>query len=92
VKSSAAVADDPVPFQIVDLSQEFWDPYKNVENELFAKLFVILNSHCDVIKFFKKQILWLQICKMSVSYHAISPQNPYFNIFNPPDRKPQFSD
>ena len=25
------------------------------------------------------------MCEMSVSYHAISPQNPYFNIFNPPD-------
>jgi hypothetical protein len=40
--SSAVVADGPVPFQIVDPSQEFWDPYRNVENELFAKLLVIL--------------------------------------------------
>src|SRR5258705_12115696 len=75
----------PAPFQIVDPSQEFWDPYRNVENEHFAKLLVILNSYYDVNQIFQKWSLWLQMCEMSVSYHAISPQNPYFNIFNPPD-------
>ena len=54
---SSAVADTLVPFRTVDPSQEFWVACKNPTGELFARLLVVLDSHCGIDKNFQMVVV-----------------------------------